>query len=141
LSQRDGSIAEKSQAAAEKRLEAVGVELAAAQRGVFVGVGSNDRPRYMQRADQLEQQVSNLAESLAERDQRLARLTEQLAEEKARYGALAAAEIIAPAKDRVWETSISPGQRVHRGQELLRVLDCDRPVITALVGSSAVSTT
>jgi hypothetical protein len=35
--QRDGSVAEKSQAAAQKRLEAVGVELAAAQRGVFVG--------------------------------------------------------------------------------------------------------
>jgi len=38
--QRDGSIAEKSQAAAQKRLEAVGVELAAAQRGVFVGIGT-----------------------------------------------------------------------------------------------------
>jgi hypothetical protein len=47
--QRDGSIAEKSQAAAQKRLEAVGVELAAAKRGVFVGIGSNDRPRYMLR--------------------------------------------------------------------------------------------
>jgi multidrug resistance efflux pump len=129
--QRDGSIAEKSQAAAEKRLEAVGVELAAAQRGVFVGIGSNDRPRYMQRADQLEQQVANLAESLAERDQRLVRLTGQLAGEKARHGVLAAAEVTAPAKGRVWETSVTPGQQVHRGQELLRVLDCDRPIVTA----------
>jgi multidrug resistance efflux pump len=68
--QRDGSIAERSQAAALKRLEAVGVELAAAQRGVFVGIGSGDRPRYMQRTDQLEQQISNLAGTLAERDQR-----------------------------------------------------------------------
>jgi multidrug resistance efflux pump len=134
--QRDGSIAEKSQAAAEKRLEAVGVELAAAQRGVFVGIGSNDRPRYMQRADQLEQQVANLTESLTERDQRLVRLTEQLAGEKARYDVLAAAEIIAPAKGRVWETSVGPGQQVHRGQELLRVLDCDRPVVTALVSEA-----
>jgi multidrug resistance efflux pump len=134
--QRDGSIAEKSQAAAEKRLEAVGVELAAARRGVFVGVGSNDRPRYMQRADQLEQQVGNLAESLAERDQRLIRLTEQLAEANAHYGVLAAAEITAPAKGRIWETSVNPGQQVHRGQELLRVLDCDRPVVTALVSEA-----
>jgi multidrug resistance efflux pump len=47
--QRYGSIAEKSQAAAEKRLEAASVELSAAQRGVFVGIGSNDRPRYMHR--------------------------------------------------------------------------------------------
>jgi multidrug resistance efflux pump len=134
--QRDGSIAEKSQAAAQKRLEAVGVELAAAQRGVFVGVGSNDRPRYMQRTDQLEQQVSNLAETLAERDQRTVRLNEQLAGEKARYERLAAADMAAPATGRIWETPVSAGQQVHRGQEVLRVLDCDRPLVTALVSES-----
>jgi multidrug resistance efflux pump len=133
---RDGSIAEKSQAAAEKRLDAVVVELAAAQRGVFVGIGSNDRPRYMQRVDQLEQQVSNLAETLAERDQRLVRLNEQIALEKARYGLLAAADIVAPTKGRIWEASASQGQHVHRGEELLRVLDCDRPVITAVISEA-----
>jgi biotin carboxyl carrier protein len=134
--QRDGSIAEKSQAAAEKRLEAVGVELAAAQRGVFVGIGSNDRPRYMQRTDQLEQQVSNLAETLAERDQRLVRLDERLAHEKARFGLLTAADIVAPAKGKIWEISVSPGQQVRRGEELLRALDCDRPVVTALISET-----
>jgi multidrug resistance efflux pump len=76
--QRDGSVAEKLEAAAQKRLEAVGVELAAAQRGVFVGIGNSDRPRYMRRADQLEQQVSTLAHTLAERDQRIIRLTDEL---------------------------------------------------------------
>jgi multidrug resistance efflux pump len=134
--QRDGSIAEKSQAAAQKRLEAVGVELAAAQRGVFVGVGSNDRPRYMQRTDQLEQQVSNLTETLVERDQRLVRLNEQFASETTRHGLLAAADITAPATGKIWETPVSPGQQVHRGQEVLRVLDCERPVVTALVSES-----
>jgi multidrug resistance efflux pump len=34
---RDGLVAEKLEAAAQNRLEAVGIELAAAQRGVFVG--------------------------------------------------------------------------------------------------------
>jgi multidrug resistance efflux pump len=134
---RDGSIAQKSQAAAEKRLEAVGVELAAAQRGVFVGVGSNDRPRYMQRADQLEQQLSNLAETLAERDQRLVRLNEQIALEKARYSLLAVA--FAPAKGRIWEASASQGQHVHRGEELFRVLDCDHPVVTAVISGAVYS--
>jgi multidrug resistance efflux pump len=134
--QRDASIAEKSQAAAQKRLEAVGVEFAAAQRGVFVGVSSNDRPRYMQRADQLEQQVNTLAETLAERDQRLVRLNEQLAGAKARYAVLAAADTVAPAKGNIWETLVSPGQQVHRGQELLRVLDCDRAVVTAVVSEA-----
>jgi multidrug resistance efflux pump len=134
--QRDGSIAEKSQAAAEKRLEAAGVELSAAQRGVFVGIGSNDRPRYMQRADQLEQQVGNLAETLAERDRRLARLTELLSQETARYARHATADIVAPTTGRIWETPVSAGQQVHRGEVVLRVSDCDRPVVTALVSEA-----
>jgi multidrug resistance efflux pump len=134
--QRDGLVAEKSQAAAEKRLEAASVELSAAQRGVFVGIGSNDRPRYMQRADHLEQEVAILAETLAERDRRLARLDEQLTGEKVRYGLAAAADVVAPANGRVWETLVSPGQQVHRGEVLLRLLDCDRPVVTALISEA-----
>jgi len=90
----------------------------------------------MQRTDQLEQQISNLTEMLAERDQRLVRLNEQLAAERARSRLLTAAEMAAPAKGRIWETPVSPGQQVHRGQEVLRVLYCDRPLVTALVNES-----
>src|ERR1700674_3175386 len=136
LAQRDGSVAEKLEVAAQKRREAVGVELAAAQRGVFVGISSNDRPRYLQRADQLEQQVSNLTENLAERDQRIIRLDDKLAEEKARFTVLAAADMVAPAKGSVWEILTAPGEQVHRGQDLLRVLDCGEPVVTAIVGEA-----
>jgi HlyD family secretion protein len=42
----------------------------------------------------------------------------------------------APAKGRVWETPVSPGQQVHHGQEVLRVFYCYRPLITALVSES-----
>jgi hypothetical protein len=136
LAQRDGSVAEKLEVAAQKRLEAVGVELAAAQRGVFVGISSNDRPRYLQRADQLEQQVSNLTENLAERDQRIIRLNHKLSEEKAHFTVLAAADMVAPAKGSVWEILTAPEEQVHRGQDLLRVLDCGRPVVTAIVGEA-----
>jgi multidrug resistance efflux pump len=137
--QRDGSVAEKSEAAAQKRLEAVGVELAAAQRGVFVGSGNNDRPRYMQRADQLEQLVSSLTETLVERDQRMTRLDRELAEEKARYAVLAAADMVAPANGSVWELLTAPEEQVHRGQDLVRVLDCGRAVVTAVVSEAVYS--
>jgi multidrug resistance efflux pump len=90
----------------------------------------------MQRADQLEQQVANLAETLAERDRRSARLSEQLAAATARHGLSAAADIVAPAKGQIWETLVSPGQQIHRGEGLLRVLDCDRPVVTAPVSEA-----
>jgi multidrug resistance efflux pump len=134
--QRDGAVAEMLEAAAQKRLEAVGVELAAAQRGVFVGIGSNDRPRYMQRIDQLEQQVGNLTETLAERDKRILRLVGELAEEKARHILLAEADVVAPAAGTVGEVLVVPGERVHRGQEMLRLLDCGRAAVTAVVGES-----
>jgi multidrug resistance efflux pump len=136
---RDGLVAEKLEAAAQRRLEAVGIELAAAQRGVFVGSSNNDRPRYMQRVDQLEQQVSNLAEALEERDQRMIRLSDKLAEEKIRFNGLHAAEVIAPAKGSVWEILTAPDEPVHRGQELLRMLDCSEPVVTAVVGEAVSS--
>jgi multidrug resistance efflux pump len=131
--QRDGLVAEKLEAAAQKRLEAANVELMAARRGVFVGIANSDRPRYMRRADQLQQQASTLADTLAERDQRMIRLTEELAEEKARYAVLAAADMVAPAKGSVWEILTAPEERVHRGQDLLRVLDCGAAVVTVVV--------
>jgi multidrug resistance efflux pump len=136
---RDGLVAEKLEAAAQKRVEAVGIELTAAQHGVFVGGGNNDRPRYMQRVDQLEQQVSNLAETLGERDQRMIRLNDKLAEEKARFNALHAADVIALAKGSVWEILTAPEEQVHRGQDLLRMLDCSEPVVTAVVGEAVSS--
>lgn len=136
---RDSLVAEKLEAAAQRRLEAVGIELTAAQRGVFVGSSSNDRPRYMQRVDQLEQQVGTLAEALEERDQRMIRLNDKLAEEKIRFNALHAAEVIALAKGSVWEVLTAPEEPVHRGQALLRMLDCSEPVVTAVVGEAVSS--
>jgi multidrug resistance efflux pump len=134
--QRDGLVAEKLEAAAQKRLEAVGIELAAAQRGVFVGGGNNDRPRYMQRVDQLEQQVGNLAEALAERDQRMIRLNDKLVEETVRFNALHATDVVALATGSVWEILTAPEEQVHRGQDLLRMLDCSEPIVTAVVGEA-----
>ena len=135
---RDGLVAEKLETAAQKRLEAVGIELAAAQRGVFVGGNNNDRPRYMQRMDELEQQVGNLAEAVAERDQRMIRLNDKLAEEKARFNALHAADVVALTKGSVWEILTTPEEQVPRGHDLLRMLDCSETVVTAVV-SEAVS--
>jgi hypothetical protein len=136
---RDSLVAEKLEAAAQRRLESVGIELAAAQRGVFVGSSNNDRPRYMQRVDQLEQQLSNLVEALEERDQRMIRLNDKLADEKTRFNALHATEVISLAKGSVWEILTAAEEPVHRGQELLRMLDCGEPVVTAVVGKAVSS--
>jgi multidrug resistance efflux pump len=134
--QRDSSVAEELETAAQKRLEAVGVELASAKRGVFVGDSYNDRPRSSQRADELAQQVSSLAGTLAEADQRITRLTAELAEEKVRYSDLAAVEMVAPTNGSVWEMLTAPQEQVQRGQELVRMLDCAGAVVTAVVSEA-----
>jgi multidrug resistance efflux pump len=136
--QRDGSVAQMLKAAARRRLEAVGVELAAARRGVFIGggSGSNDRPRYMQRADQLEQQVGSLTETLAESDKRERRLAGDLAEEKARYVLLAEAEVAVPTTARISDVLVAPGEQIRRGQDLLHLLDCGKVVVTAVVSGA-----
>jgi multidrug resistance efflux pump len=136
---RDSLVAEKLEAAAQMRLEAVGIELTAAQRGVFVGTSNNDRPRYMQRVDQLEQQLNTLAEALEERGQRMIRLNDKLAEEKTRFNALHAGDVIALARGSVWEVLTAPEEPVRRGQELVRLLDCSEPVVTAVVGKAVSS--
>jgi multidrug resistance efflux pump len=133
VAERDGSIAEEMEAAAQKRLEAASIELGAARRGIFVGSSNNDRPRYMQRTDDIEQQVSTLTQTLKEHDQRTVRLNRELAKEKARYDSLSAADIVAPAEGSVWEILTAPKEQVRVGQELVRVLDCGQVVVTAIV--------
>jgi multidrug resistance efflux pump len=93
----------------------------------------------MQRVEQLEQQVSNLAEALAERDQLMIRLNDKLTEEKALFNSLHLADVIALGKGNVWEILTAPEEQVHRGQDLLRMLDCGEPVVTAVAGEAVAS--
>jgi multidrug resistance efflux pump len=134
--QREASVAEKLEAAAKKRLEASGVELTAARAGVFVGDSYNDRPRSSQRADELQQLVSNLTATVTETDARITRLTAELAHEKARYDDLASVDMAAPTRGSIWEMLIAPEEQVHRGQDLVRVLDCGGAVVTAVVSEA-----
>jgi hypothetical protein len=85
----------------------------------------------MQRVDELEQQVSNLAEALAERGQRMIRLNDKLAGEKA---SSACGRRDRSRQGQRLEILTALEERVHGGQELLRMLDCSEPIVTAVVG-------
>ena len=41
-----------------------------------------------------------------------------------------------PASGRVWEMLTGPGERVSKGQDLMRVLDCSHPLVSANVDES-----
>jgi multidrug resistance efflux pump len=134
--QRDNEVAVQGVAAAEQRIKASEVELAAARTGSFVGDSYNDRPRSSQRADELQQQIAELSAELRQRDLRLPRLKAELEEEKVRYADLASASVVAPSKGSVWEVLTAPGEEVRQGQELARLLDCGSAVVTAAVSES-----
>ncbi len=117
------------------RLAGVKVERAALARDVFVS--DNDRPRSAQRADEVEQRLSEVTADIREREIRLKTLRGGLMEETKRYQELAVADLSAPVRGSVWEVMTAPGETVVRGQELVRLLDCTGLVVTATVGETA----
>jgi len=63
-------------------------------------------------------------------------LADQIAEEEARYRERTEVLLDLPASGRVWEMLTGPGERVGKGQDLMRVLDCSRPLVSANVDES-----
>jgi len=129
----EATVAEKAVAAARQRLKRAVIERDAAQDGVFIGENFNDIPRSQQRVDELEQQIVLIDSELGERGLRLKTLRSSLGEEEARYQDVAFADVTIPATGRVWEVLTAPGEEVHRGQPLMKVLDCGGTVVTAAV--------
>ncbi len=133
---RDARIAEQIELATQKQIDAAAVELDAAQNGIFVGDSYNDRPSSAQRADEVQQEIVDLTAALADRESRISRISKLIADEEVRFANLSSTDIRAPAKGRVWEILTAPGEQVHRGQDLLRLLDCSGSLVTAAVSES-----
>jgi hypothetical protein len=49
---------------------------------------------------------------------------------------LTAADIVAPAGGRVWEIPTTPEAVIHRGQDVVRMLDCGGVVVTAVISEA-----
>jgi len=130
---RDELVAEQTMVAAQDRLAMVGVELEAIREGYFVGDSYNDRPRSLERLQEARERAAELQAEIALRDARLARLASELERETQRTELLAEARLTAPAGASVWEVLISDREQVRRGQDLVRLLDCSAPLVTATV--------
>ena len=122
--------------AIERRLQASEIELAAAREGTFVTDGFNDVPRSAQRASELGQLIAEAKVTIAEQDRRLANLQSQIDEEASRFLTMSVAKMTSPTDGQIWEILTAPGEDIHRGQELMRVLDCKATVVTAAVSEA-----
>ena len=125
--------ATSAEAAAVHRLEETRVERDAVAQGVFIGDSYNDSPSSDQRAAELRLRLGELdAETAAARSQTKL-LSAQIVEEEARYRDRSDAFIVLPSSGRIWEMLTGPGEHVSKGQDLMRVLDCSHPMVSANV--------
>ena len=128
--------ASAAETAAERRLEETRVERDAIAQGVFIGDSYNDSPSSEQRAAELRLRAGELdAQAAAVRSQ-MKLLGDQIADEEARYRERSEVLIDLPATGRVWEMLTGSGERVSKGQDLMRVLDCSHPLVSANVDES-----
>jgi multidrug resistance efflux pump len=128
--------ATSAEAAAARRLEETRVERDAIAQGVFIGDSYNDSPSSDQRAAELRLRLGELEAERAAAGSQMKLLAGQIAEEEARYRDRSDALVVLPSSGRVWEMLTGPGEHVSKGQDLLRVLDCSHPMVSANVDES-----
>ena len=109
---------------AEARLQRLGVELRAAQDGVFLTDGANDVPYSQQQRDRLILRRQDLQTLLLQETRRIAQLTDEIAEEQNRLVRVDHYDLTLPPSHVVWSVAASPGSAVIEGQTLLDLADC-----------------
>ncbi len=133
---RDDEIAKQDVRSIEQRIKGIAVELDSAKSGSFLGDSYNDRPRSSQRADELQQQVVELSAQLTEKQLMIRQLKKEIDVERDRLQLNSDAQVLAPSSSAVWELLTAPGEHVQRGQELMRLLDCNAALVTAVVSET-----
>jgi multidrug resistance efflux pump len=134
--QRDDEIAKQDVRSIEQRIKGIAVELDSAKSGFFLGDSYNDRPRSSQRADELQQQVIELTAQLTEKQLMIRQLQKDIDVERDRLQLNSDAPVLAPSSSTIWELLTAPGEHVQRGQELMRLLDCNAALVTAVVSET-----
>jgi multidrug resistance efflux pump len=131
--QYEWNAATSAEAAAQKRVEETKVEHDAVAEGVFIGDSYNDAPSSIQRETELKMKKGEIDAEFAAVRTQIKHITDQISEEEARVGLRSEAAVALPLKGRVWEMLVGPGEFVNKGQDLLRVLDCSNPIVSANV--------
>lgn len=121
---------------AQERVAVLQIELGAAETGVFLGDGYNDAPYSEQRRTELVTERDRLTVDLAQAEARLAAVSARLEQERLRLNLLSGAALQATANGQLWEVLAADGETVQRGQDVLRLADCDRAIVTLSVSEN-----
>ena len=129
-------IAERDLEAAQAEIAVAEIELASARSGVFLGEGYNDAPYSEQRISELTVERLRLEAMLMSEKARIAALDERIDAERRRVNRLGSEPIRANVGGRLWEFLAANGERMQRGQDVLRLVDCRSTIVTATVSES-----
>lgn len=135
--EQSASAARFEREAAEKKLEGLKVEVAAAKNGTYLTDGYNNSSYSQQRADQVALRIAELKAESRQQGSLIASLNDDngpLRSTNAGADTAVRSDLNSPVSGLLWSISAESGQFVRAGDEVARVIDC-----TQLFTSVAVS--
>jgi multidrug resistance efflux pump len=109
---------------ADARIQRLKIELASAQKRVFLRDGANDVPYSQQQRDRLVLRRQDLETEMLQQRSRGLQLDTEIAEERKRLNRISHSDLVLPADHVVWSVSASPGSTVTEGQTIVDLADC-----------------
>jgi multidrug resistance efflux pump len=108
----------------DAKIQRLRVELAAAQKRVFLRDGANDVPYSQQQRDRLVLRRQDLETEMLQQRSRALQIEAEIQEERGRLDRISHSNLVLPANHVVWSVSASPGSSVTEGQTILDLADC-----------------
>uniref|UniRef100_A0A973VXL6 HlyD family efflux transporter periplasmic adaptor subunit n=1 Tax=Bradyrhizobium septentrionale TaxID=1404411 RepID=A0A973VXL6_9BRAD len=103
---------------------------------VFIGESYNAAPSSTQRIRELEQRLAELTVDKEQLKARIAQLDRQIDAERLRVNSLTFATLSAGISGLVWDILVGDGQYARRGQDLVKIVDCNTLIVAAGVAES-----
>ncbi|GGK48792.1 HlyD family secretion protein [Salinarimonas ramus] len=126
-------IAREELESAQSRLAYVQAEQRSAETGVFIGDSYNDAPFSAQRIREIDLELGRLEAQLSESRAFADALSGDIEAERVRIARLEQAAVRSPVEGLVWDFLVDDGVYTNRGQDLMRLVDCEEILVTASV--------
>jgi len=132
----DHEVARQELAGAKERVTFLSTEMNAARNGVFLGDSYNDAPYSIQRIREFDLKLADLAAESGAVTERLRQAEAQVNAERIRMNNLTSADLTTGAPGIVWNFLSASGEHVNKGQDLVRLVDCSKVMVTASVSET-----
>lgn len=126
-------VAEQELESARQRGSYYETELNSARSGVFIGDSYNDVPFSMQRIRELDLRLAELSVDEQQIEARLTQAERQVDAERVRINRLTFATLNSRVPGMAWDFLVDDGEYARRGQDLLKLVDCNSQIVTASV--------